>query len=333
MRIISDKGVESLLDSLDLDGIHTYQDALQEALRQYHFDPSMIPERTIINKPELTKAVHIFMPSFTENSAGIKTLGGSKEGFKGCLLILDKDNGHVNGVVNATTLTAFRTALASTLPLKKFFQEERHNQEITVYGNGLQAYWHVNLTLKLYPSSFKSVQIVVRSKNEKSMSLETRLKSDFPQINFILVEDSPDVNLSHSSVIYGCIPSTKPSIHLSQLNDRDQVFISIIGSYKPHMFEVDDGIVLKSKTNGKIIVDSYEHTLAEAGELIKNRVEKKNVIEIGELEYIDKEDIVDFSKSNIILSKIVGLSIMDLTVGSSILQTAIKKNVGIETDF
>ncbi|KAH3677291.1 hypothetical protein WICPIJ_009006 [Wickerhamomyces pijperi] len=333
MRIVSDTQVQELLGNLTPELITSYQNILATALQQYHFDPSLIPERIVINKPSISNATHIFMPSFTSTHTGIKTLGGSVEGFKGAVLILDKDNGVVKGMVNAMSLTGFRTALASSLALRKFFEVEKKNQVMSVYGNGAQAYWHVKVTLSAYPGNFNKVNLIVRSRNEKSLELVKALQSEFPDVEFELIENGPAVDLKSSTVIYGCIPSTTPSIHLDQLATDHQVFISLIGSYKPNMFEVDDAIVLKAKTSGKIMVDSYEHTLAEAGELIKNRIDKRHVIELGELEYIEKEDIVDPKKSNLVLAKIVGLSIMDVAVGGYILEKAKQQNIGIETDF
>lgn len=336
MRIISDAQVNQLLSNLTPETIATYQTVLSEALTQYHFDPSLIPQRIVLSKPQISEATHIFMPSFTSSSTGIKTLGGSKEGFKGAVMVLDKDNGELKGVVNASTLTAFRTALASSLALKKFFQRDQKGQVMSCYGNGAQAFWHIKLTLALYPGCFSKVQIVVRAKNAKSEGLYKSLQSEFQDVEFQLVESGGSasvVDLSTSSVIYGCVPSTVPAIHLDQLSKTQQVFISIIGSYKPNMFEVDDAIVLKAKTSGKIIVDSYEHTLAEAGELIKNRIDQRHVLELGELEYIAKEDIVDFNRSNLVLTKIVGLSIMDVAVAGFVLEQATKQDLGVELEF
>lgn len=328
MRVISDKQINSLVSSLSRDGVLRFQQVLKTALKKYHKDPSLIPERIVINRKD-SDAVHIFMPSFSER-VGIKTLGGSKEGFKGSVSILDETNGDLLGVLNATTLTAFRTALASSIPLVKFFDKDLRDQIITVYGNGLQAYWHVRLTLILFPNSFKKIQIAVRSINDKSIALKESLQREFSCVQFELFGQTA-VDISKSSVIYGCIPSTQPAIKLENLNQDSLTFISIIGSYKPHMAEVDDAIVQRALSNGKIIVDSYEHTLAEAGELIQGGVEISQVKEIGELDELEQSAIVGNGK--LVLVKIVGLSIMDISVGTEILKESAGRNIGTEIEI
>lgn len=328
MRVISDEQISSLLTSLSKEGVLKFQDVLKKALEKYHKDPTLIPERIVINRED-NDAVHIFMPSFAER-VGIKTLGGSKEGFKGAVSILDETNGDLLGVLNATTLTAFRTALASTIPLVKFFDGNLRDQTITVYGNGPQAYWHVRLTLILFPESFKKVQIAVRSINEKSNSLKESLSNEFNSIEFeILGQGFADV--SKSSVIFGCVPSTEPAIKFDNLSKDSKTFISLIGSYKPHMAEVDNETVLQALKNGKIVVDSYEHTLAEAGELIQAGVTTSDVREIGELDTVENDQIT--GKGNLVLVKIVGLSIMDISVGTEILKESIENNIGTEVEF
>ncbi|CCH40924.1 hypothetical protein BN7_458 [Wickerhamomyces ciferrii] len=328
MRVISDKQIENLLKSQSREGILEFQKVLKTALSDYNKDPTLIPERIVI-KRDNAEAGHFFMPSFSKK-VGVKTLGGSKKGFSGAVSIIDPNSGDLLGVLNARSLTAFRTALASTIPLVKFVEADKSNQGMTVYGNGLQAYWHVKLTLDLYPGLFTNVQIAVRSINEKSNELQKELAVEYPLIDIQLI-DQTKVDLTKSSVIYGCIPSTEPQIKYSNLNKTEKTFISLIGSYKPHMAEVDNELVKKALSNGKIIVDSYEHTLAEAGELIQNNVTTSNVIETGELDNVENSQINN--GQNLTLSKIVGLSIMDNSVGNEILERAIKENIGSEVEF
>lgn len=326
MRIISDSAIQRILSSLSSEGIQRYQRVLYKALEKYHADPTLIPERVVVSRPEL-ECIHLFMPTFADR-VGVKTLGGSKEGFKGAVMIMNEQNGELEGVLNAMTLTAFRTALASSIPLMKYFKKEKPNQVITAYGNGLQSYWHIKLTLNLFPKSFSRVQIVVRSINDKSNELQKQLSTEFTNIKFDLVESSTNVDLSTSDIIYGCIPSTEPGIHYESLNKDEQTYISIIGSYKPFMFEVDDAIVQKALSNGKVIVDSYEHTLAEAGELIKNNVKPGNCVEIGELDNLTTKQINNDDK--LVLVKIVGLAIMDISVGTEILEQCQRENIGVD---
>lgn len=328
MRVLSDAHVQKLLGQLTAVSIKEYQKILNKALVKYNKDASLIPERTVVSRPELG-AVHLFMPAFADR-AGIKTLAGSSEGFKGAVMILDENNGDLKGVLNAMTLTAFRTALCSTLPLVRVFDTAMTGQTMTVFGNGLQAYWHTKLTLSLFSANVSSVQIAVRSINGKAKELHHRLQAEFPSVDVSLVDENL-VDLKSSSVIYGCVPSTEPRILFNKLDLSHKVYISLIGSYKPHMAEVDDLVVQHALSKGKIIVDSYEHTLHEAGELIKNNATTEDVIEIGELGNFELEQVN--GGDNLTLVKIVGLAIMDISVGTEILNRAVELEVGSVVEF
>lgn len=329
MRILSDAQIREILDALNDKEIEQFQKVLTSALTKYNNDPSLIPERIVVNRPELDGTVHLFMPAFADR-VGVKTLAGSKEGFKGAVLVIDETNGVLKGVLNAMTLTAFRTALASTVPLMRFIDSDVKGQVMTVFGNGLQAHWHVKLAMKLFPGLFQNVQIAVRSINEKAIQLSEELQQEFKDVEITLVDEN-SVDLSASSVIFGCVPSTQPRILFNKLQLNKKVYISIIGSYKPHMSEVDDAIVQHCLKNGKIIVDSYEHTLHEAGELIKNGITADDCVEIGELHKVTNERVN--SGDNLTLCKIVGLAIMDVSVGTEILQRADLSDVGTLVDF
>jgi ornithine cyclodeaminase/alanine dehydrogenase-like protein (mu-crystallin family) len=330
--VVSNANVNAILDSLSRDDLFEIQDVLKKALASYTADPSRIPERIVVKREDL-EAVHLFMPSFADR-VGIKTLGGSKEGFKGMVSVMDENNGELLGVVNAFSLTAFRTALASSLALTKFVDAglvSGKDQHITVFGNGAQAYWHVKLTLLLYPSLFNSVLISVRTvDNEKTLDLLKELSREFPTVTFE-ASSIEDTKLDKSSVIYGCIPSTEPGIRFDLLSTTHFTFISMIGSYKPHMFECDDEIVEHALQNGKIIIDSKDHTLHEAGELIKNGVVPTQCIELGELDNYDAKDITHSQR--FVLTKIVGLSIMDVSVATDILNRSVELKLGVDVEF
>src|SRR5205085_8610541 len=73
-------------------------------------------------------------PSST--STGGRTSGSSTTP-KGSLTLLDND-GTPTAILNAEELTAFRTALATTMLLRK----RARVHTLTVFGAGKQAYWH-----------------------------------------------------------------------------------------------------------------------------------------------------------------------------------------------
>lgn len=322
MRVISDGNVNKVIDSLNHEELTELQTVLEDALTSYYEDPSRIPERIVV---PISESTHLFMPSFAKK-AGIKSLCGSSKGYHGSVSIMNKEDGELIGVLNAFTLTAFRTALTSTIGLKKVIEKFSHAR-VSIYGNGLQAYWHAKLTLLLYPGLVRSIKFLVRSINSKSNELVDKIQAEFPEIKISIRLNS---EFEDCDIIYGCIPSTEPNIKFQDLKSKP-VFISLIGSYKPFMFECDSEIVEYCCDHGKILVDSKDHTLHEAGELIKSGIKKENCIELGELNKFQLEQISD--NDSIYLCKIVGLSIMDVSMGTEILLKAAQKNLGVEVEF
>ncbi|KAK6455649.1 uncharacterized protein RJT20DRAFT_128944 [Scheffersomyces xylosifermentans] len=350
MKVLSDKDIVAYLDSklTQKSILEDFQPALVNSLRTYGDDPNKIvpPRIAQVSNNEKSDTTHLFMPCISPDEVGIKVISGGQGnnakglGFQGCVLIMDEITGSLKAVLNAGTLTAFRTALASTLGLTKVISVDKDGllPEVAVFGVGAQAYWHVKLTLILYQGKFTTVNILNRTlKNAEALA--ATLSSEFKDIKFNSysyqdpeVEQDLTDHVRNSSVIFGCTPSTVPIIKKDYINSNAKYpkFISLIGSYKPHMIELDLAIVEELKTSGvSIIVDSKEHTLHEAGELIQGDITENELIEIPDL-YVGEISSSTFTlaSSNLTVQKLVGLSIMDLSVGKYISEDA--GDVGVD---
>ncbi|GME74610.1 unnamed protein product [Ambrosiozyma monospora] len=277
MKVLSESVISSLLRDLSLPELKAYQTTLVNSLLEFKQDHSIIPPRIVTQTP--VGATHLFMAS-TGETVGMKALTGSKAGFKGVTAIVDKYDGYPIGILNAATLTAFRTALCSTLGLVKTFPPESTTEslgDLICFGVGDQGLWHVRLALALYSGKFENVFIVNRSLDKAEKIIKDDFSVEFPNVKFqaLAGEDSASIKKSfvNVSVAFTCVPSTKPTIVKSYIdsNVRDKVYIGAIGSYKPHMIEVDGDLTKEYilKNGGKVIVDSVEHCMDEAGEFLQ----------------------------------------------------------------
>jgi ornithine cyclodeaminase/alanine dehydrogenase-like protein (mu-crystallin family) len=238
---------------------------------------------------------------------------------KGTVTMMDT-RGNPIGILNAEELTAFRTALASTI----LFQKREHVHTITVFGAGRQAYWHIRLALLFKGDQIKHVNIINRSL-ERSLKL---MKSFQPTTEGETLPWRSDVKFSALSPEFGeygrllkeqvrkadaifcCTPSTEPlfppeflTSHNGQKKGR---YISAIGSYAPHMTELHPDILKhatstdrehqnhhhphfkQAKKSGVVIVDSLEGCLKEAGEVVQAKLKPEHLVEVGELMMIKK---------------------------------------------
>ncbi|CUM57804.1 unnamed protein product [Debaryomyces tyrocola] len=345
MKIITEDNVVNYFNStLSRDSIiNKFQATLLKGLVNYEKDPSnIVPPRTVqTSNTENSDTTHLFMPCIAPNEVGIKLISGGPSnsknglGFQGCILVLDEYTGSLQGVLNAKSITAFRTALASTIPLVKVLDPYDNNAQvssISVFGVGLQAYWHVKLALILYQNQVRHVNIINRTL-KNAQELANKLFMEFPNVAFEAYLYSEEDQLasikkqvSSSSIIFGCSPSTDAVIKADYINHdpNKKKFISLIGSYKPHMIELDlDFIVPQYKeaaSKPKILVDSKEHTLHEAGELIQSGIHEDQLIELTDLCNSQMDPREYTTASNVVVLKLVGLSVMDLSIAKVIIK-------------
>jgi ornithine cyclodeaminase/alanine dehydrogenase-like protein (mu-crystallin family) len=242
---------------------------------------------------------------------------------RGSLTLFDTQ-GNPSALVNAEELTAFRTALTSCMLLKR-----RHKvHDLTVFGAGKQAYWHIRLALLLRGSEIHHVNVINRSfdrAREMLMKLYNPLpqESDFEnplghkfgsktKTNIITPSHTEYTRLlkeyvRSAHVIFCTTPSTQPLFPpgylLNPEGRKKGRYIVLIGSYKPHMIELHPDIIRNAVAphhehrhfhkhqheGGAIIVDSVEACLQEAGELIQANVQPDQVVEIGELVMLRRE--------------------------------------------
>lgn len=335
MKIISDaQVVKHLLGTLSKESIITeYQPVLVAALREYEINSAIAPERTVsVSNTPGSDTTHLFMPCIAPHGVGLKVISGGPTnarkglGFQGCLIILDEYSGELQAVVNAKSLTAFRTALASSVGLVHVFSPSKETEmlpEVLVFGAGPQAYWHVVLASRLYGDKILRFNIFSRSESSAKKVAE-ELKDVVPQpvFGFALASETIASHTTNSSIIFGCTPSTEGIIKASFINTDPKItkFILLIGSYKPHMFELDLDFVRENYTNHptKIFVDSKSHTLAEAGELIKCDIKRDQLVSLTELDEVKASEFT--TEGGVVLQKLVGLLIMDICMSKLVME-------------
>ena len=283
----------------------------------------------------------LFMPaSDTHTITGLKvvTLPGKGGAPKGAINIFAPE-GELEGVLNAELITAFRTALAAMLPFVWHGLREGRESEVLVFGAGKQAEWHVRLVLLLVGERVRRVTVVNRGRKslDKLRGELGEVAKAYPDVELVYRSredaDFGDEQLrdvvSAADAMFCCTPTTVPLFTRDYLQGTKRRFISCIGSYKPHMQEIDSTTLL---LGGKILVDSKEACLKEAGELIMAGVQEEQLLEIGELDIQGSlEGNTPGTEGNTVF-KCVGMGIMDLVVGRELLNIAAEKGVGVKID-
>ncbi|KAI2794559.1 hypothetical protein POX_a01158 [Penicillium oxalicum] len=348
MHVLSEPDVAQVFRSLSQTQCHEFIHILEDALKAIATEskPHVSESDKRIHQPLRTvfstaaDSSCIFMPVSDTASIGIKIVTGTKTGIQGVINIFSPD-GRLQGLLAAAEVTAFRTALASMTLLVRSQCIRKEN--IVVFGSGRQAEWHARLALLLYPKEIKQITFVNRGRQrleemEHEVFKDLRQRHPDTALHTLAKEATPDyeqqllARLQSCDVIFSCTPSLEPNFPYSALQAAPrQRFISLIGSYKPSMHEIDTDTLLSG--GGKIFVDSTSACLEEAGELITAGITAAQLTEMGDLlnELGPSEPLAIPEGANVIF-KCVGIALMDLAVGKKILEVGQAKGLGVHLE-
>ncbi|KAF4342387.1 hypothetical protein FBEOM_3679 [Fusarium beomiforme] len=301
--ILSNDQVNSILEGLTVDELDEFRHVLASSLHEFSTGVPALeeafqqPERISTLHPE-TMAKTLYMPSCAPCGMGCKDSSVTQISPIGVLNLFRPD-GSPLGIVNATALTAFRTALASTCLLAR----RNHVKTLTVFGSGLQAYWHIRLALMMRGSTIKHVHRFA------SISPEIKQREGWSDTKFGLLIPAfheyrrlVKEQIRDADVIYCCTVSQKDlfdgSILTSHEGRKKGRLIIAVGSYTPQMRELPDELIqLAVKRDDKphrhfhkhaveggvIVVDNIQGVLKEAGEIIAANIGPHQLVELGEL--------------------------------------------------
>jgi ornithine cyclodeaminase/alanine dehydrogenase-like protein (mu-crystallin family) len=348
MHVLSEPDVSKIFRGLTQEQCRTFISALGEALVSISKEskPSFPASEKQIHQPLRTVFTTnannscIFMPISDTVSTGVKVVTVASAGIQGVINIFDPE-GHLQGLLAAAEVTAFRTALATmTLLVRATTIRKDH---ILVLGSGRQAEWHARLALLLYPEQIRRVSFVNRGAKrlaEMKREVVAELRGLYPRVEFVTLakegvegyREKLGEEIATADVIFSCTPSVEPNFEFADLQRvKKQRFISLIGSYKPPMHEIDTETLL---SGGKVYVDSKDACLEEAGELIDAGLGVDDLIEMGDLLGAKGivEEVIDVPAGCNVVYKCVGMGLMDLVVGKKVLDVGSQMGLGTHVD-
>lgn len=356
MLILTESDVSSILRNLTPEHATLLLSALSTALAAFTKEkqqqdgsshPPLIhqPQRTAITTLPARDTTLIMPVSNTTTATSVKVVTLPSSGpVKGSISIFAPD-GALKGVLNAAEVTAFRTALATMTLLTRWQRpgsSKREVRNLVVFGAGKQVEWHVRLALKFGGGGVRRVSIFNRGAarlRELEAGVLAELRKAFPNVVFetTALEAAGEEaygstmrgRLGEADAVFGCTPSTVPLFEAKDLlggGERPR-FMSLIGSYKPEMQEIDTETL---RAAAKIWVDSKEECLIESGELIRAGTKEEELTEVGEL-FLQGAD-ARVEEEGLTLFKCVGFGLMDLIVGDKLLELAGQLGKGVTVD-
>ncbi|OAA70327.1 NAD(P)-binding domain protein [Cordyceps fumosorosea ARSEF 2679] len=334
LTVLSDDQVNSIFESLDLEELEEFRHVLASALHEFSTgsqvdgaDAFQQPHRITTQHPE-TKATTLYMPSCGPEGMGCKVVSlttsaamqdpSVKPISPTGVVNLFSPGGELTGVVHASSLTAFRTALASACLVAR----RNHVRDIVVFGSGAQAYWHVRLALMMRGATVRHVHFINHRfsasaglilKKFSVIPQDVKAREGWAEAKFSLLTPSfhefdrlQKEHLRAADVVYCCTPSRADlfdaHILTSHEGRRKGRLIVAVGSFTPEMRELPEALLHQvtkqhdrhhdkphrhfhkhAEEGGVIVVDTLEGVLKEAGEIIAAKIPATHLVELGEL--------------------------------------------------
>ena len=275
----------------------------------------------------------LFMPAYLplDESLGVKIVSVFPKNIDfnlptihSLVILCNTKSGEPSAVMDGTYLTALRTGAASGVATDLLSRTEARTAAII--GAGIQG--RTQLEAVCCTREIQSAWVYdINHKAAEDFAEEFQTRgTPFP--SEIIVAHSPTEAVSEADVICCATTSRVPVFKDDDL--KPGTHINGVGSYTPHMQEIPEQTILRSK----VVVDSLSAGLEEAGDLIiplkKNLLSKSHIH--GEIGQVASGQIPGReSDAEITLFKSVGIAVQDVSVAEWILRKA--KDLSYGTDF
>jgi ornithine cyclodeaminase len=228
------------------------------------------------------------------------------------VIVLDSQTGQPRALIEGDSLTAIRTG--ATGGLASEFLAPRNAKRVALFGAGVQA--RAQLQGLMAVRSIAQVNLFDRSASAaQKLAGEIASWADAPAVNRV---SNAKEAIQNVDIIITATTSSEPVFDGNEI--KPGTHITGVGSYTPQMQEVDETTVRRAR----IVVDSREACLAEAGDLI---IPKATVdAELGEI--INGVKPGRQSDEEITFFKTVGVAVEDAAAAAAILSEAEKNELG-----
>ena len=175
---------------------------------------------------------------------------------RGAYVLFEAETGGAVAMMDASLLTAVRTAAASAVATRALARED--SKRLAIVGYGEQAEHHLEAMCAVRPIS--RVHVAGRSA-DKALAFCDIAKAKFPDIEFSAGDDVQSA-VREADIV--CTTTASPTPILKSDWLPDGCHVNVVGSSIATMREVDDAFVL----DAAIWVDYLPSTLAQAGEIV-----------------------------------------------------------------
>jgi ornithine cyclodeaminase/alanine dehydrogenase-like protein (mu-crystallin family) len=315
--ILNHDEVEQLL------GMNDCLDVMAQALEALAREQAFQPLRSIVRPPGGPGFMGL-MPGYSQRSGwGLKVVNIYPENpqrgldaHQGAVLLFDGETGETKAVMNASAITAIRTAAVSGVATRLLAREDA--SVLAVLGAGVQARSH----LQAMSCAMRAEQTLLWSRDfERARALA----ADFDGVT--AVESCADA-VRDADVICTTTGAREPIIERSWL--RPGVHINAVGASVRTAREVDTATM----SEATVFADRRESAENEAGDILLAREEGATVTVAAELgDVIASRHPGRTSDDEITVFKSLGLAVEDLAAAEYLYGRAQQQGVGTWVAF
>jgi alanine dehydrogenase len=304
---------------------------MSQALATLARGDAILPLRPVLWLPEKYGALGM-MPSYMADiqAMGLKVVsvfpgnhGTQYDSHMGAVLVFETKHGQLLAIVDASQITATRTAGVSGVATRLLAHEDAHN--LAILGSGVQAKSHLAAML-----ATRGIQnIRVWSRNPEHTQRFAERESARHGVN-IEVAATVQEAVDGADIICTTTAAKEPILKGEWI--APGTHINAVGSSVPFTRELDTAAIIKSR----LYVDRRESTLNEAGDFLFPKQEGAIADdhiqgEIGEI-LIGKVQ-GRTSPDEITLFKSLGLAVEDLSAANHVYKKAVEVGIGTPVEL
>jgi ornithine cyclodeaminase len=324
--VLDNRQIRELLPMTEC--IELMADALSALARGEVFQPL----RTIVRPPDARGLLGL-MPAYRageQGAFGLKAIcvfpgnpAIGKDAHQGAVMLFSRETGELLALMNASEITAIRTAAVSAVATRMLAREDA--EQLGIVGAGVQARTHL--------AALSAVRPIKRAKvacwnieHAEELAREMR-----PQFSFSIepVRTNEEA-VRGADVIVTATSSLEPVLNKEWISPGAHV--NAIGTHSPNSREIDGATMAAAR----IFVDRHESALNESGDYLlaakEGLVNAESIVgEIGELLIGTKTGRT--SATDITLFKSLGLAIEDVVSADYVYRKALSQDAGMWVDF
>lgn len=302
-------------------------DVMAEALAALAREEAILPLRTILWLPDKIGALGT-MPSYLANinAMGLKVIsvfpgnhGTEYDSHQGAVLVFETTHGQLLALIDASAITAIRTAAVSGVATRLLARADA--QSLAILGSGVQAKTH--LAAMMQSRAVTSARVWSRNAEHSQHFAERESQRyGIP----VTAAGSVEEAVEGAEIICTTTAAREPILNGEWI--ASGTHINAVGSSVPFTRELDTTAV----RNARLYVDRRESTLNEAGDFLIAKKEgaigdDHMVGEIGELLLGTVEG--RRTPDEITLFKSLGLAVEDLAAANHVYRKALEAGIGV----